>query len=170
MITPRNALRLAAARQVLLNRAAEKQVRPIIYTAQDKYKGKVLEDTYKPIADLIADKNPNQTGNCLKHFMYVQGEDYYITTNQLPAGPELNCANGSQGTAVGIILHDDEPALTQDNVHTDGAWHLKLPPKCVLLKMHSPKHKSLPGVPATLGNMTTDLPTLQACQKGFLTV
>ena len=65
--------------------------------------------------------------------MYVQGEDYYITTNQLPAGPELNCANGSQGTAVGIILHDDEPALTQDNVHTDGAWHLKLPPKCVTL-------------------------------------
>ena len=69
-------------------------------------------------------KNPNKTGNCLKQFIYVQGEDYYVTTNRLAAGPELNCANGSSGTAVGIDLHDDEPPLTDNNTHADGTWHL----------------------------------------------
>ena len=87
--------------------ATQKGTRPITVTAIDTYKGRVLEETYPPIADLLLSKNPNKTGNCLKQFTYVQGEGYYITTNRLDAGPELNCANGSSGTAVGIDLHDD---------------------------------------------------------------
>lgn len=97
------------------------------------------------IANIVNNLTPNNTGGNPKSFYYVQGEDYYITNNKLTGGPELNLANGSPGTAMGLVLHDDEPPLQLDTLGPDEIWTLKFPPKCVLLQMHSPKHKKLQG-------------------------
>ena len=81
MITPRNAVRVAAARKILQIRATQKGIRPITVTAIDTYKGRVLEEAFPPIADLLLTKNPTHIpSECTELYMMERdGQDAHFT-------------------------------------------------------------------------------------------
>lgn len=142
LVTPRHCICVAWNSQALRCHCQRAHQRLFICPADETIKGKPLSNVEKQALKNRPKRRGTGDGFYNKELPeeleIAVGARVLVTQN---LQTDLDVANGSRGTIVGVLLHPDEPPLPDMSI-----VRLKFLPICILVKMDRTRAQTLPGL------------------------